>query len=455
MRKLWQAGCPMVALALTVISAATAAEGERADWSHLMRFQVRAQTGRELLQMALPPRVFDLARPDLGDLRLIGPRGSEIPHVVRFARGSVERRRLPARLYNRGYVPGRHASATVDLGERVMKNRVRIESSGTDFRREVVVEGSQDARDWAVLRENAFLLSFRGREGRADYTREEINLPLNDYRYLRVTVHNAPRDPKRIGVEDVVCWRLEREPAETVPVEMDSPPLIRVDEVEEVQEITLDLGYRKLPLSGLSLQFGDENFFRHVDLLGRNRNTRTVRKPREDAAPVFEEVEQPWHRVGRDGIYRYSTGGSVDESLTLGLGDARYRYIQLRIHNYDNPPLEFEGAGVTRFRCYLEFPPGSPGSYLLYVGNSDIEPPRYDLARYVDRLRREGTGTVEPTAVVTNPAHAVGEDMEAGGLHPAVLWGALLAAVAFLGYLVWRVARGAERQPAGGEGDQP
>jgi hypothetical protein len=418
--------------------AASAPEPRRAAWSHLMRLPVEQVPAEGLVGAEVPPMAFHVAEPDLHDLRLIGPGGQELPYVVRFARGSVQRSLLQSDLYNRALVPGDHVAVTADFGERVLKNRLQVVTSGADFRREVLVEGSNDAASWATVRDGAFLLHWRGEAGQEAYVRDEIELPENDYRYLRVTVHYDPRDPERMGIEHVRCWRFRREPAETLPAGIRSVAVAQ-DEEERQTDITLDLGCRHLPLAELRLRFGDASFFRRVAVFGRNSETRKVRVPREDAAPLEEVVEEPWHRLKAGAVHRYPTGAGTDESLALDLSGAHHRYLQVRIHNMDSAPLRFEGAGVTRYRCYVEFQPEAAGPHVAYLGNPAADPPRYDLARYAGRLRRAGVHLLVAGEVVPNPAHEVEEEgPPASERYAGLIWLALLIAMGVLALVVYR-----------------
>ncbi len=441
------------ALALLALLAAGMAEAknageEPAAWSHLVRFRIPPDVGEGLVQVELPPAVFHHARPDLADRRIIGPDGSEVPHAVRLARGRLERERREAHLYNHTHVPGRQASVNVDLGRPVMKDRIRIETSGTDFRRKVLVEGSPDGRRWSVLREGAFIISARGREGHQDYELDEINLPRNDYRHLRVTVYNDQHDPDRIAIESVVLWQITREPPQTKPVPVRAVE-VSYSEDRRWQHVDLDLGYRHLPLHQVRAEFEDANFFRRVAVTGRNRTTRTVPRPREDAAPVMQTVEEPWHPVGRGALFRYAVGEDVDESLTLDLAGAPYRFVRISIHNQDNPPLGLVGTEVTRFRGFLELPARAPGEYTLYLGRPDAQPPRYDLAHYVEKLRDEGLTSVTAGQVTDNPAHLAPEAAPPAERFSWLVWIALLAALFVLGLLVRRASRQAQgRAPA-------
>ena len=87
---------------------------------------------------------------------------------------------------------------TVDFGARGPRTRIDVETPGTDFRRRVSVEASQDGDAWEVLKKSDSLFSDRLRTRLVQQGGD--GLPDNDFRYLRITVFNAPDDPERVDI---------------------------------------------------------------------------------------------------------------------------------------------------------------------------------------------------------------------------------------------------------------
>src|SRR6185369_8804113 len=114
-----------------------------------------------LYQVALPTWVMDKARPDLGDLRLFDSNNREIPYGIRVRREVDEKREIPVRMFNAGLAGAATSEVSVDLGESPGEhNEIDIETRGTNFRRQVVVEGSDSGREWRTLNGDGVLFSF-------------------------------------------------------------------------------------------------------------------------------------------------------------------------------------------------------------------------------------------------------------------------------------------------------
>jgi hypothetical protein len=244
-----------------------------------------------------------------------------------------------------------------------------------------------------------------------------------------------------VEIRDVKAWRVVSRPPETVPVPLAGMERRELPE-EEASELVLDLGYRHLPLHRLSLQVEDANFFRAVSLEGRNRLERTVRQPLEGGGVRERTEPEPWHRRAGGHLYRYSAGRAGDESLTLDLDGVRDRYLRLRIRNGDDPPLSITGASVERLQYYLDFQPRREGPYTLYLDNPGASAPSYDIGRYIAGLRAQGIRRAELGPVEPNPLYAATPArVPWSERHRWLLWAALAAIGAVLGWLLYRQVR--------------
>jgi len=420
-------------------TAATQPQADRwADWSHRAPLAAAAMPEKGLVELALTPDVLDLARADLGDLRVVSEAGEEVPYVLRTAAGAAEAVPRQARLYNHTYLPGRQASVVADFGDDLLKDRIQVVTGGTDFRRRVRVEGSDDGQRWQTVKDGDLLV--RVDAGPVDFQKNVVRIPPNAQRYLRVTVQNGPDDPRRIKFRSVSAWQVVR----TEP-EVDSVPIVaqRVveNQTEGRTEILLDLNHRNLLLHDLTLHFGNADFFRGIRVLGRPREERVVRVPLEDGTTREKTVPEPWVGLAFGVVYRYSSGGLIEESPALKLGGSRCRYLQVHVLNRDDAPLRFVGAEVTRLRRFLAFQTRPAEACFVYVGNPQAAGPRYDIGHYVDRLRRDGVAAAGLGAVVANPTYMRGGALPWSERCAWVIWLALVAVLVVLALLVRRQLR--------------
>jgi len=416
------------------------------QWSHRASVVLDVSPREGVVEVPLSPAVYDRARADLADIRLVDGSGETVAHVVDMDKGAAEKSisEKPTRVFNRAFVPGTSSTVTVDFGRPLSKTCIDVETPGVNFRRRIMVEASSQGEDWQVLRRSAWL--FRVQEAGSSYELKRVQLPENDFRYLRLTIFHAPDDPGRVLIEEVVAWHVVQAPPETVEIPL-AAMHIRQRPKHNQTEVEIDLGYRNLPIHEVALVARDPDFCRRVGLAARNSETRIRRIPVEDAPPREQVVDTPWRPVGGGTRYRFSSGQSATQSLGLRprpMGSCRCRYLRIRIHNGDNAPLDITGARVTRLVHRLVFQPRGAGPYTLYLGRRNAERPRYDLAHFVDRLRKEGVTQAQLGRVSANPtfAHEV-EEVPWSERHKWVLWAVLVGVLIVLASLVWRQSKSA------------
>lgn len=380
------------------------------------------------LAAALDAAVYDAARADLGDLRVLDDQGRAVPFVLDRAADDAPDRH-PAALRDRVFDRGAFARVTLDFGRRLLKDELTLALSGDSFRRRVVVEGRDDGGPWAVLVDDAYVFAVPGRPP-ARY--ETVPLPENDFRELRVTVHHDEGDPSRIEVRD--AWtdaRAGRRPREVrLPVKLQ-----RVEDAERRETIlVLHLGASGQPFRGVVLDVADARFWRGV-----------VVEAREDPVPGRPLA---WRALADGAIYRHpGADGRQAESLRVFVC-GRARVLRLRVRNRDDEPLTVRSAAVLApvERVVFEALPGR--SYRLVYGDTRLGAPAYDLARTAGDLAAFAAAAApaaldEPRVVEAGEAGAAKPWTER---HPALLWGGLVAVILALGAVTWQALR---REAAG------
>ncbi|GEM_PF-1013367 len=409
------------------------------DWSHMARLEIPGAAPDQLVEFSLGPDMYDKARPDFGDFRIVADAEHEIGYIMRTERGSTRKVPFHVKLYNRSHVPGKLSSVTVDFGHKILKNRISVKTGGTNFRRVVRVEGSDDGQDWKTVRDRAFLFRFQEQGDKTSvYGRSDVTLPDNNHRRLKITVFNGADDPDVVAIEEVKAWRQMRTFPKTVEVPVVSK---RTVQKKRVTEIYLDLGFRHMPLHELRLAFSDPNFFRRIKVYGRNSETRVIRTPVEDSPALERKIKTPWNKITQAAIFRFTAQGTADESSTVKLKQRKYRYIRVTVDNKSDPALQFIAAEVTRLKQWVAFARKKTGQYAVYLGNPRVKKPDYDIGRYVDRLRKAGMIQAKVGDLIPNPLYGPSKKpIPWSERHGSIIWLALLAMMAVLGFLVYRMA---------------
>lgn len=385
------------------------------------------------VRVSVPLDVIDAAQASLNDLRVIDGGGNLVPHVVFWGRmrDTEKHEWRPLKLLNASYQPGQFARLTLDFGEPVDKNRVRVKCSGENFRRRAALESSTDTLAWEMVAENLWLFDVRvpGGEFRAD----TLEFPTNNFRYLRLTVYNMPDDPRQIAIESAEGSLVKRE-KESELVAMDVKLVAsRQDEKRRAALYEFDLASRRVPVAAMTFQFADSYFHRAYEVCGRNSTTQTVERRTETGVDKVQQ-ETPWETVRSGVIYRIREKDKTVDSLKLEDLNAHYRYLLLRVFNADNPPLKLDKATAWRRPAWLVFDARDGNQYRLIYGNESTGAASFDLASSVRTL--EDSKWPEARLGVVSALTARVELPPWSERNASVIWVALIVAVAATLFLV-------------------
>ncbi len=435
-----------VLLVLSVICTGVRADFKPDNWKHVAPVNIPdpPAEARGLVEVSLSPEVLDAAQVDLDDVRIVNAFRREVACVLHRTHPlSKSVQWFQARLFNKTYVPGKSSSVTADFGGEFLKDAVRIRTKGRDFRRETLIESSSDQKQWQRVREGALLFRIN-RGGKVEFERDVITTPENNHRYMRITVFNGVDDKDRVRIEQVGTHRSKGQrklETRTAPVPLGAGSVTHEEKKKETR-IEFDLGFRNLPLSEISFDFSELNFFRRATLEGRNEKTTVIHYRREDNSPAERTVETPWQTVRSFVLFRYSAGiRKSDSSLSVTPRGTGYRYLRLRVHNGDNPPLTFRNAEAARFLQLVRYPYKPQQRYRLFFGNPRASRPAYDLPHYIERLKSEGVVSATLGTMSANPDYDDDRILPWSERHRVILWVALVGVVVVLAVLIGRQAR--------------
>ncbi len=363
------------------------------DWQYAFPI-TNTEAPAGFVRVPLTPAVVDVSTAGLADLRLVAKRLEQaprdevekalVPYMLHFPPSgeTVIQEWKPIQVLNRVYEEGRYEQIVLDFGEPAQKNRLKIDLSGENFRRRVSIEGSADGQAWSMVRDDGWLFDISQPHG--EYEVNVIDFPLNDFRYVRVTVHHMSDDPRRIEIESIETLHYEATVAETAVVPVVSMDT-HVDEAMNATNVDVDLQYRNLPVTRITLTTAEPYFYRAFELFGRNEEMQRIERKTETGWDTTER-ESPWNLIGQGVLYRIQENGRLEERVFIECS-APYRYLRVRIHNEDNPPLDVTEVDVIRLELpSLVFENKPDQALVLLCGNDAVGPPRFDLAQSVRDL---------------------------------------------------------------------
>jgi uncharacterized protein DUF3999 len=352
--------------------------------------------------------VWQHTLPGLQDLRLYSA-DREIPYTTRTMRGSRETEQKSVRVLQAGSLGGK-TQFLLDMEEIAEYDRVVLSLKTRNYVAHALVEGQDDphGRQWVNLGKTTLFDLSEERLGR----NSTLRLPVSTYKYLRVAI-DGPVKPSDVesasaGVERAqeAVWRdLASEPRQTQEGR-DTVLIFSVAQNTPVERVVLAID----PAQG--------NFQRGVELQDERGATAAV------------------GQVSR--IHMQRSGGRIDfEETMLFMNAVGHGQLRIVIHNGDDAPLKITGARLQQYERRIYFDCDAGNTLGLYYGDSKRAAPVYDYGKLFQL--DANAGRVELGTEAANSGYTGRPDERPWSeRHPAVLWVAILAAVAILGGIALR-----------------
>ena len=351
-----------IVLAATVVVVSVSAQTSLSLWPYYVEVTPE-KTGGQLYDVLVPLPVMDKARTDLADLRFFDSTNREIPYAIRIRRDVDEKRDIPARLFNYGSAGPATSEVSVDLGEDPGEhNEIEIETNGINFRRQVVIEGSDSGREWRTLSNDGVIFSFASQNNVADSQR--VSYPTSRYRYLRVKVSRDPmtdRETPQVTSVKVMMSVREKGWLSTWDVPVPSYQLQR-NQGAHATVWTLDLGGRG-PCDRLSLEIAEDSFSRPFQV------------------DAIDDAQNPYPIATGD-LTRHSS--NEKKPLVIYFNEEQnVRKLRLQITDYSNPTLNITAIEASAPARQLVFELKQPAAQplRLYFGNETVAAPHYDFEK--------------------------------------------------------------------------
>jgi hypothetical protein len=369
--------------------------------------------------LVVDEEIWSHARPDLGDLRVFGEAG-QVQYALSVEHGGISNHEQAARILNLGDVGG-HTEFDLDMGKIAEYDRIRLNLDAKNFVITISLAGSN-----AVGERNATKLPT---STLYDFTSEELGsnpvlkLPTSSFRYLHVKLSSGI-NPQQ--VKGATVYNLE----ETKTIWDDIGSCGAPSQKQRDTVITCEVGFR-VPVNRIRVQVDAQqvNFRRAVtitDSTGRYESVgeiTRVRLNRAGTTVVSEEID-----LGIVAMIFDPVPGSASNSGRPS------RQIVITIDNGDNPPLAITAVKLLSVERRVYFEPQGKASLKLYYGDSKLDSPIYDYARFFHADVMAAKADLGPGE--HNAAYRGRPDERPWSeRHNAVLWLAMLLAVAVLAAL--------------------
>lgn len=413
-----------VAFGLT-LAAAVFAQSSSSAWP----FYVEVFTGPAgpgLYDVIVPFHVMDKSRDDLADLRLYDGNGREIPYALRVRSELNDSEVIEANIYNRAFIGNAHEVA-IDLGEdHGAHNAVEILTNGSNFRRRVVIEGSDSGTEWRTLKTGDVLFSFHAQNKLVESNR--VSYSPSRFRYLRIRVlpDGLSDGNDHPDITDVRVIMEVREKGELVTwaVNVPSYQLLR-NQGAPASAWSIDLGAR-VPVDRIALNFADRSFSRPFQL---------------------EAVDGQNVRLIATG--ELTRRADDDKPITITFDREEHtRNLRLLVTDYSNQTLSITSIQPSAAARQLVFELKEPANQplRLFFGNSNVEAPHYDFEKELSTTKLSSPpARISVSGTTPNPNYTP-EPLPFTERAPWLIYLVLAASSIALAWILLSLARRSLRQ---------
>ncbi len=416
----------------SVVFSASVSQGAAGDkwgkWRYVKKIEItNAPKKGDLVKISLDQDVFNNANEDLGDLRVVGNGGTEVPYKLIVEKSFFSERNIyPVRVLNNSFSSdGQYNIFVVDFGQKgSLNSSLNILTGSENFKRTVEVSGSNDMQSWNILKSNGYIYDYTDKTANFRASDTEVSYPENTFQYLQVKIFSRGEVP--LAVSGAQVSRIISSANKETTVR----PQYTVEENlnKRTTDIIINLGKKGWPTSNITLDAGSDNF---------NRK-----------AVVYESDDKiSWRRLGNGYIFNLDTPKFTGANLNVGYSESNKRYLKVEIYNGSNAPIEIRGVLMKTILRSIAFQYGEGGAslsdYSLYYGNPKASFPQYDLESFFPYLDTENyfSASLKPETQNPNFAAEVPPTPSIFERIPYLLEIVLVLVILVMGFFVFRLMK--------------
>lgn len=302
----------------------------------------------------------------MNDFRIYGITATdtiEVPFLMKISSKRESENKVDFRLLNFSN-KGNDYFFTFEIPSEKPINEIHLDFKEKNFNWLVNLEGSQNNSEWFTVLENYRILSIENKQ--TDYQFTNLVFPSSKYRYFRLRI-TSDKKPELITAETQLK-SYEPSVYKNYPVKNF---LSSEDKKLKKSIIDIDLP-QDLPVSFISLKIKDSvDYYRPITIKFLLDSVNT---------------EKGWK-------YNYNTlSSSILSSLEnndLHFQSTITRKLRLEIENFDNRPLQIEGATVKGYLYQLVARFEEPAKYFLVYGNPKAQRPNYDITNFSEKIPKD------------------------------------------------------------------
>ncbi len=325
------------------------ADFEAANWSryrHVIPIpNVSGQAG-----LALESEILEKCRPDYADLTLVRNDKVITPFTLYFG-DYMEPEPFPVQILRTVNTSDNGTEIWVDKGGKLLTTGLALKIDGAEFTRRVELKGSDNNRDFYVLRMDGLIIK---QTAPLPIQALDIRHVANNFQYLYIHIPADGGPP--LNVSSVLCYP-----------PFDDSPALQTQEMKTLEKrrdgnsgasvIIADFGEKRLPVRRIQLMCREGNFVKRVLIWGSQFS-----------------LAGEWQLLHENVAFHRQREDAFKEGLSFNFKPWIGRYIKIELRDGTKAPVlpdrvKAQGAGPT---LVFDYHPNS--EYRLYYGSLHVSP---------------------------------------------------------------------------------
>ncbi|MDI9364789.1 MAG: hypothetical protein QM541_07550 [Flavobacterium sp.] len=315
----------------------------------------------QFYKIALAPSITSKCLPTLQDIHIVDENGKQVAYILKQQQGVETKSQFTSfAIISNKKESDKQVHITVENKQANTISKLWVITSNTDAKRLVDVTGSNNQKDWFIIKEKLpFNNAINTKETTTAYS---IDLPLSGYKYYQIVF--IGKDVLPPNILNVGVYSNDYVSAKNI--DNPKPIISQKDSSNKYTYVQLQLNAPH-QIDELEITISGVKFYRRLMSVYTS----------DSKHPIFVQNNYV----------------SSDASLTFPINTHACKLL-LAIDNEDNQPLKIEGVITRQLHKYLLTYLEANKQYTLQFGNSNALVPKYDLGFFKDSIADFKTATV-------------------------------------------------------------
>ena len=318
--------------------------------------------------LIIPKEVYAITSNNLSDIRIYGVTSNdtlEAPYILNVASDKKLLKKIDFKLINSSNKKDNYFF-TFEIPKIESINEILLDFKNENFDWKVVLEASQDQKEWFTILEDYRILSIKNKQ--TDYKFTQLNISSSKYKYYRISIQSDIKpelNKATISFEEKV--KLTYKDYSNFEIESSE------GDKHNVTDIQIDLDQR-YPVSMLKLNVADTfDYYRPIKIQYATDSVKSEKGWRFNYQTLFN-----------------GTLNSIEEN-EFKFTSTLAKKLNITIQNHDNQPLEILGVEVKGLEHQLIARFTKDANYYLAYGKENDRNPNYDITRSLTKIPKSMT----------------------------------------------------------------